>query len=46
MYIKSASFKEILAFSDVSFEFGHNGHYAGWNVFVGGNASGKSTVLK
>ena len=46
MYIKSAKFENIKAFSDVTFEFGDEGKYSGWNVFVGGNASGKSTILK
>jgi predicted ATP-binding protein involved in virulence len=46
MYIKSATFENIKAFSDVTFNFGHKGIYAGWNVLVGGNASGKSTILK
>lgn len=46
MYIKSFQLKEIKAFSDIKFDFGKDGQYAGWNVFVGGNASGKSTILK
>lgn len=46
MYVKSVHFKNVKAFADLEFEFGHEGKYAGWNVFVGGNASGKSTVLK
>lgn len=46
MYIKSFQIKEIKAFANVKFDFGKGDQYAGWNVFVGGNASGKSTILK
>lgn len=49
MYVKSVTLKNIKGFSDLHFDFQRpdpDGGYAGWTVFVGGNASGKSTLLK
>lgn len=46
MYIRSIRFEDIKAFDNLTFDFGRDDKYAGWNVFVGGNASGKSTALK
>lgn len=47
MYLKSLKLKNVRGFSELNFDFERpNGTYAGWTVIVGGNASGKSTVLK
>jgi energy-coupling factor transporter ATP-binding protein EcfA2 len=46
MYLKSVHFKNIKSFDNVEFQFGRDERYAGWHVFVGGNGSGKSTILK
>lgn len=49
MYVKSVTLKNLKNFSDLHFDFQRpapDGGYAGWTVFVGGNASGKSTLLK
>lgn len=47
MYIASLRLTHIKAFDDLDLDFRRpDGDYAGFNVFVGGNASGKSTLLK
>ena len=47
MYVKSVTLEGIKKFKDLQFDFKRpNGRYAGWTVFLGGNASGKSTILK
>lgn len=47
MYVKSIALESVRGFRKLSFDFERpNGKYAGWTVFVGGNASGKSTLLK
>jgi hypothetical protein len=47
MYVKSLVLTSIKGFKSLSFDFERpRGKYAGWTVFVGGNSSGKSTVLK
>jgi hypothetical protein len=47
MYVKSLNLANVKCFKNVGFDFGRpDGTYAGWTVFVGGNASGKSTILK
>lgn len=47
MYVKSVKLENIKGFGKLHFEFQRpNSSYAGWTVFVGGNASGKSTLLK
>ncbi len=47
MYIKSVHFENLRGFSHLSFDFERpNGSFAGWTVFVGGNSSGKSTILR
>ncbi len=54
MYVKSITLENVRGFSKVHFDFGRKNSlnpnltvdYAGWTVFVGGNASGKSTLLK
>lgn len=47
MYVKSVSLENIKGFKTLNFNFVRpSGTYAGWTVFVGGNASGKSTLLK
>jgi len=47
MYVKSVTFEHLKGFERLSFDFTRpDGGYAGWTVFVGGNASGKSTLLK
>jgi predicted ATPase len=47
MYIKQITLKNIKSFKDVTFDFTRpDGSFAGWTVFVGGNGSGKTTVLR
>jgi energy-coupling factor transporter ATP-binding protein EcfA2 len=47
MYLHSLSLENVKNFSKLCFPFQRpNGSYAGWNVFVGGNASGKTTLLR
>ncbi len=48
MYIDSLELENIKAFQSLKFDFKrpNSESYAGLNVFVGGNASGKSTLLK
>ncbi len=47
MYVKSVTLENLKGFSELHFDFQRSsGVYAGWTVFVGGNASGKSTLLK
>jgi hypothetical protein len=47
MYIKSVKLQHLRGFKDLSFDFERpDRKYAGWTVFVGGNASGKSTLLR
>lgn len=47
MYVKSVSLDNLKGFNELHFDFQRpGGVYAGWTVFVGGNASGKSTLLK
>lgn len=50
MYVQSLKLENIKAFDRLELEFMRPGHssspYAGLNVFVGGNSSGKSTLLK
>ncbi len=50
MYVKSVVLENLKGFKRLAFDFGRGSagspDYAGWTVFVGGNASGKSTLLK
>src|SRR3989442_13956768 len=47
MYVKSLTFENIKAFRELRFDFTRpDNTLQGWSVFVGGNASGKSTILK
>lgn len=47
MYIKSIHLEDVKAFKRLDFSLERpNGEFGGWTVFVGGNASGKSTLLK
>lgn len=47
MHIKSIKLEGVKLFENVSFDFStENGSLAGFHVIVGGNGSGKSTVLK
>ncbi|MDR2117741.1 MAG: AAA family ATPase [Planctomycetaceae bacterium] len=47
MYIKKVKFTNLKGFETLDFDFTRkNKSYAGWTVFVGGNSSGKSTLLK
>jgi hypothetical protein len=47
MYIKSIRFENLKSFKRLEFDFQRpEGGFAGWTVFVGGNSSGKSTLLK
>jgi len=51
MYVHSLRLDNVKAFTDLSLDFtrpaqGNGNSYAGLNFFVGGNASGKSTLLK
>jgi predicted ATPase len=47
MYIKSINLENVKGFPEVKFELERpDGSYAGWTAFVGGNSSGKSTILR
>jgi predicted ATPase len=47
MYVKSVSLENFKGFKQLKFDFERpGGRFAGWTVFVGGNASGKSALLK
>jgi len=47
MYVKSLHLENVKGFQNLNFDFERpDGNYAGWTVFVGGNSSGKSTLLK
>ena len=47
MYLKSVHLENVKGFKKLDFDFKRpNGSFAGWTVIVGGNASGKSTLLK
>lgn len=47
MYIKRIRFENVKGFEELDFNLERpDGSYAGWTVFVGGNSSGKSTLLK
>lgn len=48
MYVRKLAIENVKAFSQAEFDFaqGDANGLAGWTVLVGGNASGKSTVLK
>lgn len=47
MFVKSVEFDNLRLFDGLRFSFERpDGGFAGWTVFVGGNASGKSTLLK
>lgn len=47
MYVRSVQLDNLKLFKSLSFDFERSGgKYAGWTVFVGGNSSGKSTLLK
>jgi predicted ATPase len=47
MYVKALRLENLRGFRDLSFDFERAGaKFAGWTVFVGGNSSGKSTILR
>jgi hypothetical protein len=47
VYLNKLEFKNIKCFEDISLTFPvRNGSYAGWNVIVGENGKGKSTILR
>ncbi|MBF0192611.1 MAG: AAA family ATPase [Magnetococcales bacterium] len=47
MYLKSIHFKNIKLFKDIELDFERpDGTFAGWTVFMGGNTSGKTTLLQ
>lgn len=47
MYVRTITLENVKAFKELNFSFERpGGEYAGWTVFVGGNASGKSSLLK
>ncbi len=47
MYIKSIHLENVRSFPELQFDFERpGGRFAGWTVFVGGNSSGKSTILR
>lgn len=47
MYIKTLQLENVRSFTDLSFDLERpDGTFAGWTVFVGGNSSGKSTILR
>jgi predicted ATPase len=47
MFLKAISLENVKGFRRLSFDFKRpDDGYAGWTVFVGGNSSGKSTLLK
>ncbi|HYH65133.1 MAG TPA: AAA family ATPase [Urbifossiella sp.] len=46
MYLKKLRLQNIRCFEDVGIEFPHSGgNYGGWNVILGPNGFGKSTIL-
>jgi recombinational DNA repair ATPase RecF len=47
MFLKAISLENVKCFQKLSFDFQRpDDTYAGWTVFVGGNSSGKSALLK
>ena len=47
MYIKTLHLENVKAFPELKFDLERpDGTYAGWTAFVGGNSSGKSTLLR
>ena len=47
MYVKSVVIESVKSFDKVEFDFERpDKSFAGWTVFVGGNSSGKSTILR
>jgi len=47
MYVKSLKLDKVKGFDTLDFNFQRpDGSFAGWTVLVGGNASGKTTILK
>ena len=47
MYVTQLRLENVKLFKDISFSFSRpDGTLAGWTVFVGGNSSGKSTLLR
>lgn len=47
MFVKSLQLENVRTFKNLDFSFERpDGSFAGWTVFVGGNASGKSTLLR
>ena len=47
MYIKRVVIENVKGFDRVNFDFSPpGGHYSGWTVITGDNASGKTTLLK
>ncbi len=50
MYLNNIHLENIKGFAELNFDFKRPGEedasYAGWNVIVGGNSAGKSTLLK
>ncbi len=47
MYIKELQLENVRSFTALNFDLERpDGSFAGWTVFVGGNSSGKSTILR
>lgn len=47
MYLKKLHLQNIKCFEDVTLEFPHrDGDYSGWNVILGENGLGKSTIIR
>jgi ABC-type sulfate/molybdate transport systems ATPase subunit len=47
VYLKKLRLQNVKCFEDVTLEFPvHDGSYAGWNVVLGENGRGKSTILR
>ncbi|HEX4607459.1 MAG TPA: AAA family ATPase, partial [Urbifossiella sp.] len=47
MYLKKLRLQNIKCFEDVTLEFPHrDGDYSGWNVILGTNGQGKTTILR
>lgn len=47
MYVKNLHIENLRGFPKLNFNFERpDGNYAGWTVILGGNAAGKSTLLK
>jgi AAA15 family ATPase/GTPase len=46
MYLQSIHLTNIKSFRDAKLELPGGGGYAGWNVILGGNAAGKTTLLQ